>query len=155
MAVVGRQMDDVLAHLRDLARGIYPSLLHDRGLADALRAAVRSSPTPGTFRRGHVGRHSEDIEASVYYSCVEAIQNVTKHAGPGATVWVALWQDTRRLWFEVRDTGVGFDSAQAPAGAGLINMRDRIDTVGGAVEVVSRPGHGTVVRGSVPIVQGG
>ena len=150
---VGREMDDVLVGVRSLARGIYPSLLHDQGLADALSAAARGTPTPAVFRATGIGRYREDIEIAVYYCCLEALQNVTKHAGPAAEARVTLWQDGPLLQFEVRDTGPGFDPQDGPSGAGLVNMRDRIETVGGSLAITSRRGGGTCVRGCVPIGQ--
>jgi signal transduction histidine kinase len=153
VASVGRQMDDVLAEVRSLARGIYPSLLHDRGLPDALSAAARGTPTPAVFRTSGIGRYREDIEIAVYYCCLEALQNIAKHAGPGAEAAVTLWQDGPLLRFEVQDTGSGFDPQEASSGAGLVNMRDRIETVGGTLGIKSRPGRGTFVRGSVPVCE--
>jgi signal transduction histidine kinase len=150
LASVGRQMDDILHEVRSLARGIYPSLLTERGVGEALRAAARSSPLPVEVR-GRVGRYAEDIEVAVYFCCVEALQNVAKHGGRDATATVSLWEHERRLGFEVRDSGVGFNSRTASRGSGLINMRDRIEAVGGEVQVSSRRGRGTSVRGSVPI----
>jgi signal transduction histidine kinase len=150
---VGHEMDEVLVDVRSLARGIYPSLLHDQGLADALSAAARGTPTPAIFRATGIGRYREDIEIAVYYCCLEALQNVTKHAGPAAEAHLTLWQDGPLLQFEVRDTGPGFDPEGAPSGAGLINMRDRIETVGGSLAITSRRGGGTCVRGCVPVAE--
>jgi signal transduction histidine kinase len=151
LAAVGREMDQVLAELRSLARGIYPSLLHDRGLAEALLAAARGTPTPALFSARGLQRYPEDTEVAVYYCCVEALQNVAKHAGSGAQARLTLRDDGARVHFEVCDTGAGFDPGAAPLGAGLVNMRDRIETVGGTLHIVSRPGAGTAIRGSVPI----
>ena len=147
----GAQMDDILNEVRLLARGIYPSLLSERGVGEALRAAARSSPVSVEVR-GRVGRYPEDIEVAVYFCCLEALQNVAKHAGPDATATVTLREDKGSLAFEVRDTGIGFNRRRAAKGSGLINMRDRIDAVGGTVEVSSERLLGTLVRGSVPVV---
>jgi signal transduction histidine kinase len=152
LASVGQQMDDVLHEVRSLARGIYPSLLTERGVVEALRAAARSSLLPVEVR-GRVGRYPEEVEVAVYFCCLEALQNVTKHAGPDATATVSLWGDGHRLGFEVRDAGIGFNPRTASRGRGLINMRDRIEAVGGRLEVSSCYGQGTAVRGSVPIDQ--
>jgi signal transduction histidine kinase len=150
LASVGRQMDDILHEVRSLARGIYPSLLTERGLSEALRAAARNSPIAVEVR-GRVQRYSEDVEVAVYFCCLEALQNVAKHAGPDATATVILSADVRRLSFEVQDSGVGFNPTTVLTGSGLVNMRDRADAVGGNVEVSSRRGRGTTVRGSVPV----
>lgn len=152
LASLGRQMDDALKALRLVAHGIYPELLHDRGLAEALRAAARATPAPAEFRARGIGRYAEDIELAVYYCCLEALQNTVKHAGSDGAPTLRLWQDGQRLCFEVRDAGVGFDTNQvSSSGAGLINMRDRIQTVGGTVEITAVKDRGTSVRGSVPI----
>ncbi len=151
LASVGRQMDDVLQELRSLARGIYPSLLHECGLREALRAAARSSPIPVAVRAARIGRYPEDLEVAVYFCCLEALQNVVKHAGPDATTMVTLTRDGPLLRFEVHDSGVGFDPDAAAAGNGLINMRDRIEAIGGTLKVTARHGRGTSVRGRVPV----
>jgi signal transduction histidine kinase len=151
LASVGRQMDDVLQELRLLARGIYPSLLHECGLREALSSAARSSPLAVSVRAPGIGRFPEEVEIAVYFCCLEAIQNVVKHAGPDATAMVTLSQDAPYLCFEVHDTGVGFDPTDDGPGSGLVNMRDRIEAVGGVVEVTGRRGRGTSVRGRVPV----
>ena len=151
LASVGRQMDDLLQELRLLARGIYPSLLHECGLREALTAAARSSPLAVSVRAAGIGRHPEKVEVAVYFCCLEAIQNVVKHAGPDATAIVTLSRDGLYLCFEVHDTGVGLDPKDDGPGSGLVNMRDRIEAVGGVVEVTGRRGRGTSVRGRVPV----
>ena len=109
LASVGRQMDDVLQELRLLARGHLPSLLHECGLREALSSAARSSPLAGLGSAPGTGRYPEEVEVAVYFCCLEAIQNVVKHAGPDATAMVTLSEDGPYLCFEVHDTGVGFD----------------------------------------------
>jgi len=151
LASVGRQLDDVLQEVRSLARGIYPSLLSERGVVEALRAAGRSAPRPVAVHSRSVGRYPEEIEVAVYFCCLEALQNVIKHAGPDASASIALSELGPLLRFEIRDSGVGFSSSEMPQGAGLTNMHDRIEAVGGRLEVLSRRGRGTTVRGSVPV----
>jgi signal transduction histidine kinase len=151
LASVGRQMDDVLQELRLLARGIYPSLLHECGLREALSSAARSSPLAVSVRAPGTGRYREEVEVAVYFCCLEAIQNVVKHAGPDATAMVTLSEEGPYLRFEVHDTGVGFDPTDDGPGSGLVNMRDRIEAVGGVVEITGRRGRGTSVRGRVPV----
>jgi signal transduction histidine kinase len=87
----------------------------------------------------------------VYFCCLEALQNVVKHAGPDATTMVTLSRDGPMLLFEVHDSGVGFDPNAARPGNGLINMRDRIEAIGGMLKVTARRGRGTSVRGRVPV----
>jgi signal transduction histidine kinase len=151
LASVGRQMDDVLQELRLLARGIYPSLLNECGLRESLRAAARSSPMAVSVRAAGIARYPEELEVAVYFCCLEALQNVVKHAGPDATAIVSLSRDGPWLCFEVHDTGVGFDPSQNGLGSGVVNMRDRIEAVGGVLEVKGRRGRGTSVRGRVPV----
>ena len=151
LASVGQQMDDVLRELRLLARGIYPLVLHECGLREALTAAARSSPLAVAVRAPGIGRYPEEVEIAVYFCCLEAIQNVVKHAGPDATAIVTLSREEPYLCFEVHDTGVGFDPEHDGSGSGLVNMCDRIEAVGGVVEVTGRRGRGTSVRGRVPI----
>jgi signal transduction histidine kinase len=151
LASVGRQMDEVLDELRSLARGIYPALLGERGLRDALKAAALTSPIPVEVRTADIARYRQDVEVAVYFCCLEAIQNVVKHGGPNASATVKLWSDPERLNFEVRNPGAGFDPTRVPAGRGLVNMRDRIDAVGGTLKVLSWRGRGVCVCGSVPV----
>lgn len=151
LAAVGRRMDDVLDELRSLARGIYPALLQERGLGDALKSTGRSAAVPTVVRALDIGRYPEDVEVAVYFSCLEALQNVAKHGGRGARAVVTLWEAGLELCFEVRDSGVGFDPEQARRGSGLTNIRDRIQAVGGGVTIRSSKGRSTSVRGHVPV----
>jgi signal transduction histidine kinase len=150
IATIGRQMDDVLDGLRSLARGIYPSILPQRGLADALRSAAQRAPVPVLVRAQGLERYAEEVEAAVYFCCLEAMQNVAKHAGPGAEAAVRLREDGRRLEFEVTDTGIGFDPRSAQPGSGLVNMKDRIEAIGGRLTIRSRRGDGTSICGVAP-----
>lgn len=152
LAQVGDELEEVLEELRRLAHGIYPSLLVDHGLADALAAVARRSSPPAAFEASGIGRYPQEIEAGVYFCCLEALQNVGKHAGPAARARIRLWQSSGRLGFEVRDDGVGYDvDSVRDRGGGLANMGDRLGALGGALTVDSTPGHGTKVRGSVPV----
>ena len=151
LAVMGSQMDEALDEVRSLARGIYPSLLSECGLIEALRAVARSSTSPVEVQAARVGRYAEDVEIAVYFSCLEALQNVAKHAGPSAHATVTLRGGDGELRFEVRDSGVGFTPPTGHPRAGISNMRDRIEAVGGSLDVRSRSGRGTAVRGSVPV----
>jgi signal transduction histidine kinase len=137
--------------LRDLAHGIYPPLLMDRGLEAALSAALTRAALPTRFEAESVGRYPADLEAAVYFCCLEAIQNAGKHAGDGATITLGLSDGDGRLSFGVSDDGAGFDLARDGRGHGFINMADRLGAVGGSLEVTSEPGRGTSIRGWVPV----
>ena len=89
------------------------------------------------------------VETAAYFCCIEALQNVAKHAPESKTVVIALSRNGD-LRFEVRDDGPGF-SVDDAAGAGLVNMRDRISAVGGKLEIRSSPGAGTTVVGTIPV----
>jgi signal transduction histidine kinase len=141
---------DTIQELRDLAHGIYPPLLMDSGLPEALRAAANRSPLSVSVMAEGVGRHSSEIEAAVYFCCLEALQNASKHA-PGAEVAVTVAQDGGELRFEVRDDGPGFDVAAARGGHGFTNLSDRLGAIGGTVEWQSAPGEGTTIAGTIPL----
>jgi signal transduction histidine kinase len=148
---MAHHMDEVLETLRTLARGIYPALLERQGLDDALRSVARRSPLPISVDARTIGRYRRDIEAAVYFCCLEAMQNATKHAGRGAAISVRLAQEDGHLRFEVRDTGVGFDAGQTNGEHGVLNMRDRIEAVDGTLAIDSWSGGGTIVSGRVPV----
>ncbi len=150
VAVIERQMDAVLAELRSLAHGVYPHLLRERGIVEALRSADRLNPADVSVHGVGVGRYSRAVESAVYFCCLEALQNVAKHAGHSAHADVRLWERAKCLRFEVADSGPGFDP-NTTQGSGLANMRDRIEAAGGVLTVMSGTGHGTVVQGRVPI----
>jgi signal transduction histidine kinase len=139
-----------IAELRELAHGIYPPLLRDRGLGEALRAAAARSPLACSVDVDLPARYPEEAEAAAYFCCLEALQNAGKHAGATAEVTVRVGGDGTVLWFEVADDGVGFDSARARSGHGFLNMRDRLGAIGGRLSVESTPGHGTRVSARIP-----
>lgn len=136
--------------LRVLAHGIYPTVLRERGLSDALRSSTTGSPVHVAIVDHGVGRCSSEIEAAVYFCSLEAIQNAVKHAGPDARVTVTLGRRATGISFEIADDGTGFEPGEHDEGMGLVSMRDRIGAVGGELEVQSRPGGGTAVYGFVP-----
>ncbi|MDP9329868.1 MAG: histidine kinase [Actinomycetota bacterium] len=143
------EAQDALDNLRDLARGIYPPLLADKGLAAALEAQARKSPIPVTVESNGVERYPQDTEAAVYFCVLEGLQNIAKYAGAsGATV--RLLQIDGSLDFEVQDDGQGFDLAQTTYGTGLQGIEDRLAALGGTLQVRSTPGAGTTVVGHVP-----
>jgi len=142
-------LGDALDDLRDLARGIYPPLLADKGLAAAIEAHARKGPVPTRVEADGVGRLPQDVEAAIYFCSLEALQNVAKYADASSAT-VRLRAVDGAIEFEVADDGRGFDAATAARGSGLQGMIDRIDAIGGSLTVESRPGNGTIVRGTVP-----
>ncbi len=144
------ESQDALETLRDLARGIYPPLLADRGLAAALEAQVRKSPLPITVEADGIGRYPQDQEAALYFCALEALQNVTKYAD-ATSVTLRLRERDGRVAFEVADNGRGFDPATTRHGTGLQGMADRMAALAGELVVTSAPGAGTTVMGSLPV----
>ena len=143
--------DEALATLRDLAHGIYPPLLAERGLRDALQAHARKLTLPVSVDADGISRYAQDTEAAVYFCCLEALQNAQKYSG-ATRVEVSLRAENGTLRFVVGDDGRGFDATAAGRGAGVTNMRDRLDALGGTLELVSAPGQGARVIGSLPAV---
>jgi len=137
---------DAMETLLQLSRGIYPPGLEEAGVAAALRSAAGDGVT--VVEHG-TARYPIDIEAAAYFCCLEATQNATKHAA-AATVRVEVEAGSDALVLTVSDDGVGFDPAQAGGGTGLANIRDRVDSAGGSLEVSSTPGHGTRLRVVIP-----
>ncbi len=149
---LGEAVQEAVQELRALAHGIYPPLLIDRGIAEALRSAAGRAALPTEVDAEGLERYSPEREAAVYFCCMEALQNAGKHAGDGAAAFVRVWQEGANLLFEVRDTGTGFDAEGTLAsGAGFVNMSDRVGAIGGTVSVTSAPGAGTTVAGSIPV----
>ena len=141
---------ETVAELRALAHGIYPPLLADAGLAEALRSAAGRSPLPVQLSIEGIGRYPSEAEAAVYFCCLEAMQNAAKHAA-GAELTLTLTQGDGALVFEVADNGPGFDVEAAVKGHGYTNMSDRLGALGGSVRWRSAPGEGSRVSGSIPI----
>lgn len=141
---------EALDTLGDLSRGIYPTILEGHGIAAALEAQAAKSTLPARIEADGVGRYPIEAEAAVYFCCLEALQNATKHAAASA-VEIRLSENGDELAFSVVDDGSGFDAGASPAGSGLQNMRDRVAAIGGSVEITSSPGRGTTVSGHVPV----
>jgi signal transduction histidine kinase len=147
------QAEEAVFALQELARGIYPSLLADRGLQAALQAHAARLPANVRVEVGplmHGRRLEPQLEAAFYFVGLEAMTNAVKHA-PGAHIIVSLRADrqTRTVTLEVHDDGPGFDAGASMSASGLQNMADRIDALGGVLSVESVPGGGTWVRAEV------
>jgi signal transduction histidine kinase len=140
---------DALETLRDLARGIYPPLLASNGLAAALQAHANKLSLPVSVESDGVERYDEETEAAVYFCCLEALQNVVKYA-ESSHATVRLNGEIGGLEFKVADDGRGFDLATYQRGAGTQNMIDRVEALGGNLEIKTAPGEGTSIIGKVP-----
>jgi signal transduction histidine kinase len=146
------ELDAAVEQLRELAHGLYPPLLASDGLYAALVSVARHSAIPVTVEGNGMTRAPRPIESAAYFCCLEALQNATKHAGPGANVSIQLRTCGEELRFRVSDDGAGFDPGAVRPGYGLVNLRDRIDALGGWVDVTSSPGRGTTVDGRIPLL---
>jgi signal transduction histidine kinase len=141
-----------LDDLRALARGIYPPLLADQGLAAAVQAQASRAPLPVLVEADGIGRYRRDAEATAYFCILEALQNVAKYARASRAT-VALSCPDGHLEFTVTDDGDGFDPAEATHGTGLQGMADRLAAVGGTLRVGSAPGSGTAISGTLPVAE--
>jgi PAS domain S-box-containing protein len=139
-----RGIDDV----RELARGIHPRILSYGGLRSALETLARHSPVPATVVTQTEAPLPEPVEVTAYYVASEALTNAAKHAHASA-VDIAVEADGRWLVLKIRDDGVG--GADPSRGSGLISLRDRVQALGGALEVRSETGGGTELIARIPI----
>jgi signal transduction histidine kinase len=151
---VSGQANEALVALRNLARGIFPPVLADRGLMAALQAHLASTTMAAHIDTDGLGvdeRFPPEVETAVYFCCLEALQNCAKHA-PRAAVHVALARpDTTWLTFSVSDDGPGFDPRAVQTGSGHQHMADRLAALDGTLRVSSAPGQGTTVGGRVSV----
>jgi signal transduction histidine kinase len=139
-----------LENLRDLARGIYPPLLADLGLAAALNAQASKSPLPVAVDADGIGRFGQDTEAAVYFCCLEALQNIAKYAN-ASKARICLQAQNASLRFTISDDGTGYDTRHTPRGSGQRNMADRLAALGGRLEIRSAPGQGTTITAHLPV----
>jgi signal transduction histidine kinase len=146
---IQEEMGEAVDSVRALARGVFPPLLEAQGLRAALTARARQSPVPLEISCPPE-RFPREVEGTIYFCCAEAVQNLVKHSGAGRGE-VRVWKTGGRVSFEVRDDGCGFDVAEAAAGTGLQNIRDRLESLSGSLEVTSRPREGTRLGGWVPL----
>jgi signal transduction histidine kinase len=146
------ELDEALEEIRSLAHGMYPPLLADRGLAEALRASARTAGLPVELETHAIARYPPEVESAVYFCVREALQNVRKHAAGAHRVAISVDGGVRgELRFSVKDDGAGAPRGVLRVGAGLTSMHDRLAAVSGELSVRSTPGVGTVVRGRVPV----
>ena len=150
LRTIARSVEDALAEVRQIAHGLYPPLLIASGLPTALRRVDDHATSPPQIEAVGVGRYPPEIESAVYYCCLEAMQNATKHGGRDVNVSVALAEENGQLTFRVVDDGPGFAVGEV-SGLGLQNMEDRLGALGGRLMITSAPGRGTTVSGTVPV----
>ena len=146
------QVDRTIDEMRSLAHQHHPEVLARHGLAEALRSAAARAPLRTSLVTRGARRFEPDVETTVYFSCLEAVQNAVKHARGASHVTILL--DARAddgLRFEVRDDGAGFPVELQAPGAGLTNIKERLASVGGRMTIVSEPGRGTTVAGLIPV----
>ena len=148
---IGDEVDEALVELRSVTHGFYPVVLTQYGIAAALRSASIRAALPVRIEDHGLERHGDAIENAVYFCCLEALQNVAKHAGQGASAVVRLTEQAEELRFEVDDDGVGFVPQMVGRGAGLVNLTDRLNAVGGTLIIESTPGKGARITGRIAL----
>jgi signal transduction histidine kinase len=144
-----QEATEAVKELRELARGIHPALLADRGLIAALEALAARAPFKVEITGVPDHRLPPAVEATAYFITAEALTNVAKYAGDEARAWVELAEDRSRLRVTVRDDGIG--GADPRRGSGLRGLNDRVAALDGRFEVTSPPGEGTVVVAELPL----
>jgi signal transduction histidine kinase len=150
---IGRDVREALENVRELASAVYPPLLAYRGLGEALEAAASIAVIPTRVEASGLARNSPEVEAAVYFCCVEALENVATHAGAGVHATVRVWSDDRSLFFEVVDDGVGLEADAASRRPGLANIEDRLGALGGELTVSCTADRGTRVLGRIPVAE--
>jgi signal transduction histidine kinase len=140
-----------LDNVRALSNDVYPPLLTDRGLAESLAALGPAVGVAVRVEAGMLGRYPPEVEAAVYFCCVDAVKNVAADAGIGVRATISAWREPAALHFTVTDDGAAAEPATNAIGAGVLGMRDRVEAVGGWLAVHSSPGQGTTVAGTIPL----
>jgi signal transduction histidine kinase len=148
---LGVEVDETIDELRNVAHGLYPQILTQHGVGAALDAVAERSAMPIRIVDRGLGRHTEALELTAYFCCLECVQNASKYAGRGASVTIRLSDDDGFVRFRVEDDGVGFDPAAVAHGDGLTNLADRVAAVGGTLDIDSAPGRGTRITGALPL----
>ena len=139
-----------LASLRDMTRGAYPPILADEGLAAALSAKARSAPLPVTLDAAGIGRLPKSVEIAVYFCCTEAMQNAAKHA-KASSIAITIRSQVGALAFSVVDDGEGFELSTVRRGVGMRSMAERVESLGGSLDVRSGSGVGTTISATIPL----
>jgi PAS domain S-box-containing protein len=148
LASASDELVHALEELRELARGIHPAILTDRGLEPALQSLVLRAPMPVTLAEAPDERLPEGVEAAAYYVVAEALTNVAKYAQASAAT-VRVSRSNGRAVVEVADDGVG--GADPALGSGLRGLADRVEALDGLLLVESIPGQGTTIRAEIPV----
>ena len=145
---VGEELKLALEELRELARGLHPAILTDRGLEPALRSLANRAPFPVRIVGVPSVRLGEAVEAAIYYVVAESLTNAAKHANASeASVEISTTSET--VVVEIRDNGRG--GANLALGSGLQGLADRVEALGGQLQVQSHTGGGTVIRAELPL----
>ena len=151
--IIDQLRDDAevaLQGIRDMTRGAYPPILADAGLAAALEAKARSAALPVSLDAADVGRLPKQVEIAAYYCCSEALQNAAKYANATA-IRVTIRSRSNELSLHVTDDGSGFDPATAHRGVGMRSMTERVESLGGTLEIRTAPGAGTDISAVIPL----
>jgi signal transduction histidine kinase len=151
LAEIGRSVREALESVRELANAIYPPLLLDLGLAEALRAAASASGIPTRVEVAALEPYAPEVEGAVYFCCLAALRHAASHAGSGAHATVRVWGEPNTLLFEVVGDDASFDQRAPLNGAGLTEVRDRVGAVGGRLTISAEPGHGTRISATIPL----
>jgi len=148
LARLGTGLNDVIHDLRELSRGIHPTTLSEGGLVPALKSLARRSAVPVDLRLDlDDERFDEPVEVTAYYVTSEALTNTTKHARASRVDLIAIQRDG---WLELVVADDGEGGADASIGSGLTGLVDRVEAVGGTIEIDSRPHAGTSIRIKLP-----
>jgi signal transduction histidine kinase len=148
---LGDEVDQTIDELRDIAGGRRPALLAAQGVPAALQAVAGRTPVRVNVYDSGFGRPPEAVETTIYFCCLESLQNAAKHAGPDALVSVHLGRTDDRVRFSIEDDGAGFDPAAVERGSGLQNLAGRLAALGGQLRIEALEGRGTRVSGDVPV----
>lgn len=147
---VKQETFEAVESLRDLARGLFPQILSENGLRAAIQSHIQKMGLDARVNdRTQSARFDPEVEANIYFCIREALQNASKHA-PGVAATIRIWSDENQLAFTVNDEGPGFDLHTVKMGSGLQNMKDRVEALGGSLQIESVRGRGTELTARIP-----